>query len=104
MMQVTIEFGLNPGVEQEFDTALTQMQERVQRYAGFLGEQACRAVDDDNHFVTIFYFRDRESIRSWRQDPDHRQIQKLGREKILSWYRIRVAEVERDYDWAGEPG
>ena len=38
MMQVTVEFALNPGMEAEFDKAMALMRERVKAYDGFLGE------------------------------------------------------------------
>ena len=43
--------------------------------------------------------RDRESIRAWRDDPQHVEIQHLGREKIFAWYKIRICEIERQYGW-----
>ncbi len=46
-------------------------------------------------------------MAAWRNDEEHRRIQELAREKIFSWYRIYVAEVDRRYDWSvseeGEP-
>ena len=54
MMQVTIEFALNPGMEAEFEKAVALMDERVKAYDGFLGEQACRSLDDDGRFITLF--------------------------------------------------
>ncbi len=88
-------------MEADFEAALAAMQERVKRYDGFLGEEPCRSVRDDGKFVMIFYFRDRESIEAWRDDPDHIRIQQLGREKLFAWYKIRIAELEREYEWDG---
>ena len=101
MIIVTVEFALRPGVEEEFEEVLAEMQERIKRYDGFLGEEPCRSLRDDGTFVTIFYFRDRESIKAWRDDPKHARIQKLGREKLFAWYKIRIAEIEREYGWDG---
>lgn len=97
-MQVTVEFALNPGMEAEFEKASALMHERIKAYDGFLGEQPCRSLVDDGRFVTLFRWRDREAIKAWYDDPVHKQIQQLGREKIFAWYRICVAEIEREYD------
>jgi heme-degrading monooxygenase HmoA len=36
-------------------------------------------------------------VKGWRQHFDHRAAQKSGREGIFLDYRLRVAEVLRDY-------
>ena len=97
MMLVTVEFSLRPGVEAQFEAALDKAHTCLAKYEGFLGEQPCKSIVDDNQFVTLFYFRDRESIEVWRRDADHIEMQRLGKEKIFSWYRIRIAEVEHEY-------
>jgi heme-degrading monooxygenase HmoA len=38
-------------------------------------------------------------MKAWREDPEHVEIQQLGREKIFAWYKIRVCELEREYEW-----
>ena len=58
----------------------------------------------EGKFVTLFYFRDRESIEAWRRDADHLRLQEQGKEKIFSWYRIRVAEIERQYGFNEDEG
>lgn len=100
MMIVIVEFELRAGAESEFETALQQMQQQVQKYDGFLGEAACCSLDNNKKFVTLFYWTDRESIKAWREDPEHTKIQHLARKKIFAWYKIRVRELEREYEWA----
>jgi len=99
MMVVIVEFEIQAGAESDFQDALKKMQEQVKQYDGFLGAAPCSSIDNPNTFVTLFYWRDRESIKAWRDDPQHLEIQHLGREKIFSWYKIRVCELEREYEW-----
>ena len=99
MMVVIVEFELRPGMESEFEAAVKHMQEQVKKSDGFLGEVPCRSIVDEMTFVTLFYWRDRESIKAWREDPEHVKIQQLGREKILARYKIRVCDLERGYEW-----
>ena len=49
--------------------------------------------------MAVFYWRDRKSIKAWREDPEHLEVQRLSREKIFAWYKIRVCELEREYEW-----
>ena len=99
MMVVIIEFELRSGAESEFGDALEHMQEQVKKYDGFLGDVPCRSLEDESRFVTLFYWNDRESMKAWRDDPEHVKIQHLGRNKIFAWYKIRVCELEREYGW-----
>ncbi len=99
MMVVIVEFELRAGMESEFDAAFKHMQEQVKKYDGFLGEAPCCRIESEKRFVTLFYWRDRESIKAWREDPEHLKTQQLGREKIFAWYKIRVCELEREYGW-----
>ena len=99
MMVVIVEFELRTGMESEFETTLQHMREQVKKYDGFLGEMPCYSIENEKRLVTLFYWRDRESIKAWREDPAHLKTQQLGREKILTSYRIRVCELEREYGW-----
>ena len=99
MMVVIIEFELRAGAELEFEAASKHMQEQVKQYDGFLGETPCCSIENEKTFVTLFYWRDRESMQAWREDREHVTTQNLGREKLFAWYKIRVCELEREYGW-----
>jgi heme-degrading monooxygenase HmoA len=101
MMVVIVEFELRKGAEAVFEAALKHMQEQVKQYDGYLGEAACRSIENEKKFVAVFYWRDRKSIKEWREDPEHLEVQRLSREKIFVWYKIRVCELEREYEWRG---
>ena len=96
-MLVTVEFALREGQEEAFEAALDKAHTCLKKYDGFLGEEPCRSIFDENKYVTVFYFRDRETIEAWRKDADHVLLQELGRNEIFAWYKIRIAEVERQY-------
>ncbi len=99
MMVVIVEFELRTGMESEFETALQHMREQVKKYDGFLTETPCYSIENEKRLVNLFYWRDRESIKAWREDPEHLITQQLGREKIFASYRIRVCALEREYGW-----
>ncbi len=98
-MVVIIEFEMRAAMESEFKAASKYMQEQVKKYDGFLGETSCCSLENEKTIVTLFYWRDRESIKAWREDPEHVKTQQLGREKIFASYKIRVCELEREYGW-----
>jgi heme-degrading monooxygenase HmoA len=103
MLVAIIEYELRPGVEAEFQTALAEMLEKVREVDGFLGEEPCRSVATETKRVTISYWRDDAALKAWQTHPDHLRVKALGRKKLLAWYRIRVARVERDYGKPAQP-
>ncbi|MGB4248729.1 MAG: antibiotic biosynthesis monooxygenase, partial [Pseudohongiellaceae bacterium] len=36
-------------------------------------------------------------IRKWKQNAEHLEAQRLGREKWYSDFMLRIAKIERDY-------
>ncbi len=46
--------------------------------------------------ITVSYWRDRDSIARWKTDLEHREAQRLGRQKWYRSYRIRIAKVEEE--------
>ena len=99
MILAIIKYEIRPGMEAEFHEALDIMKERVKEYDGFLGEEPCKNLENEDIYITIFYWRDRVSMQAWRNDPEHKRIQRLGKDRILKWYEIKIAEVEREYEW-----
>ena len=98
MIVVIIEFTLKPGAEKAFKAAQDELYPRVEGFDGYLGEEACRSMHDEGKFVSLSLWRDLESIRAWRMDPEHRRIQRR-REEFFSGYQVRVCGVEREYAW-----
>ncbi len=100
MMLVIVEFRLQPDAEEMFERTLEEMHERIRRYDGFLGEEACQAMSDASKFVSLFRFTDRNAVEAWRNDEVHRRAQALAKSEVFSWYQITVAEVERAYEFS----
>ncbi|THD60104.1 antibiotic biosynthesis monooxygenase [Phenylobacterium sp.] len=73
-----------------------QMEELASTRDGFLGIESARA---DNIGLTISYWRDEHAISAWKADVEHLAAQRLGRERWYDTYSVRVAKVERAYDF-----
>jgi len=48
---------------------------------------------------TLSYWRDVESIKHWKDNLDHQKAQIKGQKTWYSQYKVRIAKVERDYDF-----
>lgn len=58
---------------------------------GYLGCESVR----NGLGITVSYWRDEASIRRWKQQADHMQAQKQGRESWYAAYALRICKVER---------
>ena len=73
------------------------MEALAQDQPGYLGIESAR---DDALGITISYWRDKESIAAWKANVDHAAARDLGRDRFYTSYVLRVAKVERAYDWS----
>lgn len=76
-----------------YDEMAGTMVALAQQQPGFLGfETAHKDIG-----ITVSYWRDLDAIRQWKANVDHREAQRLGRERWYAAYRVRIAKVEREY-------
>lgn len=64
---------------------------------GFISVERFRSLSDPDKLLSLSFFEDEAAVRRWRTTPHHRDGQSAGRAGVLSDYRLRVAEVMRDY-------
>jgi heme-degrading monooxygenase HmoA len=64
---------------------------------GFISIERFQSISDPARFVSLSFWRDEEAVRRWRNLQKHREAQAQGRGGIFSTYRLRVAQVLRDY-------
>lgn len=79
-----------------------RMEEMALQQPGCLGVESAR---DANGFgITNSFWADEESLKAWKQVMAHLAAQRLGRERWYTHYKVRIARVERDYDFTAEAG
>ena len=88
------------------DNGYGAMGERMETLAlaqdGCLGLESARGADGFG--ITISFWRDEESILAWKNVVSHLAAQKLGRERWYEQYKVRIARVERAYDFHASKG
>jgi len=57
---------------------------------GFLGMESTR--DSSGKGITVSYWQNMESIKKWKDQPEHKVAQDLGRNK---WYESFSVEISR---------
>lgn len=72
-----------------------KMVELAKTQAGFLGIESAR----EELGISVSYWKNLESIKSWKLNIEHTFAQKMGKEKWYQSYKTRIAKIERDYDF-----
>ncbi len=78
------------------DTA-ERMETLAKDQDGCLGFESAR--DDSGLGITVSYWKDLDAIRMFREDVEHAEAQRSGRERFYQRYAVRISRVERDYEW-----
>jgi heme-degrading monooxygenase HmoA len=71
------------------------MEKLAARQPGFLGVETAREICG----ITVSYWQSLEAIAAWKQQSEHLRAQGRGRGDWYSAYKIRIAYVERDYEF-----
>ena len=64
---------------------------------GFISIERFESLSHPDKRLSLSFWRDEAAIRAWRNLEVHRNAQRAGRERLFDDYRLRVAEVIRDY-------
>ena len=64
---------------------------------GFISVERFQSLSQPNKLLSLSFFRDEQAVQQWRQLTQHRTAQSKGRDGIFADYRLKVAEVQRDY-------
>lgn len=64
---------------------------------GFISIERFQSLADPARILSLSFWRDEEAVRAWRNTEPHRRAQKTGRSGVFENYRLRIAQVVRDY-------
>ena len=64
---------------------------------GFVSVERFESLAEPGKLLSLSIWRDEEALRDWRRLGEHRVAQAMGRNRMFKDYRLRVAEVARDY-------
>jgi heme-degrading monooxygenase HmoA len=86
---------LRPEHAGEYAEMADRMRELAKGMAGFVSFKTFRAQDGER--VSIIEFESEETLRAWRDHPEHRKAQELGRSAFYAELQIQVCSVIRRY-------
>ena len=83
---------------EDYAATSAEMESLAARQPGYLGIESARG--GDGFGITVSYWRTATDARAWKAVAAHAGAQRLGRERWYRAYRVRVAEVAREYGFA----
>lgn len=91
---------MRPGKDGDYFDLAGSLRQELEGVDGFISVERFRSVNDEARYVSISFWRDEAAVKAWRDHAGHRLAQARGKESIFADFRIRVAEVIRDYSLA----
>ena len=64
---------------------------------GFISIERFQSLTEPGKILSLSFWRDEKAIAQWRNLEQHRAAQATGRDGIFRDYRLRIADVVRDY-------
>ena len=81
----------------EYPKIASTLKDFLQNREGFISIERFQSLVDENKLLSLSFWEDEEAISIWRNLFEHRIAQDKGNKELFTEYRIRVANVVRDY-------
>lgn len=106
MIAVIFEVEPRDGERDAYLDIAGELRPLLEQVDGFISIERFESLTTPGKVLSLSFFRDEDAVQQWRSLAKHREAQQAGRGGIFADYRLRVAEVIRDYgmtDRAGAP-
>ena len=97
MIAIIFEAEPAPGQKDAYLDAAARLRPLVEKADGFISVERFESLTNPGKILSLSIWRDEEAVHAWRNVEEHRRIQAAGRASIFADYRLRVAQVLRDY-------
>jgi len=88
---------LRPEAQEEYERWARRMDELAAQMPGFIGIKTFAA--DDGERVSIVEFASNADALGWQRHPEHREAQRLGRERFYAQFEVIVCTPLRRYSF-----
>ena len=97
MIAVIFEVIPNEGKRQDYLDIAASLRLELDKIEGFISIERFQSLYDPEKVLSLSFWKNEESVAAWRNLEAHRLAQSKGREYIFRDYRLRIANVNRDY-------
>lgn len=104
MIAVIFEVEPAEGRKSDYLHIAVELRPLLESIDGFVSVERFQSLSDPDKILSLSVFENEEAVQQWRQSAEHRQAQSLGRSGVFRGYRLRVAQIVRDYSLANRDG
>jgi heme-degrading monooxygenase HmoA len=97
MYAVIFEVEPEPERVQDYLDLAARLRPELEQIDGFVSIERFRSLSSEGKILSLSFWRDEAAVARWRRHQQHREAQRAGRGGIFRDYRLRVAQVVRDY-------
>lgn len=97
MIAVIFEVWPAEGERQTYLDLAAALRDELSQIDGFLTIERFQSLAEPGKLLSLSFWREEAAVAAWRNGHAHRATQGKGRNGVLRNYRLRVAEVVRDY-------
>ena len=97
MIAVIFEVTIANGKVDEYLDIAAELKPMLDDIEGFISIERFTSLTNEGKLLSLSFWRDEAAIQEWRNIESHRLAQAKGRGGVFADYRLRVAEVCRDY-------
>lgn len=97
MIAVLFEAWPAPGRTGQYLDLAAALRPELDQLDGFLSIERFESLSQPGKLLSLSVWRDEQAVAAWRNRPAHRETQAAGRNGVFRDYRLRIAEVNRDY-------
>jgi heme-degrading monooxygenase HmoA len=73
------------------------LKSELEAVDGFLSVERFQSLIHPEKLLSLSFWRDEAAVTTWRNLSRHREAQAHGRSGVFKDYRLRIANVSRDY-------
>ncbi len=97
MIVMVFEFTVPEDQMDDYLRESAELRQHLTKIDGFMSIERFASTTTPGKFVAIGYFENEQAVTQWRNLPEHRHAQALGRKRFFRGYRLVMAEAVRDY-------
>lgn len=100
MIAVLFEADVAAGKQDRYLQLAAELKPQLAEIEGFIAIERFQSLSTEGKILSLSWWRDEEAVLAWKGNVMHQAAQAEGQRSIFSYYRIRVAQVLRDYSSA----
>ena len=89
---------IRPEAQKEYERWARRMVELASSMPGFVSIKTFAA--DDGERLSVIEFDSEAAHGAWRDHPEHREAQRLGRERFYSEFQLQICTPVRRYGFS----